>query len=93
METKEQMDYDKVNCLHSKSSIFPECGVKNKVLITLSLGGVSLLALFISLCGIGLSMGFRKLSIVSFFSAIGLLVLLNLARRFLAQENVRKPEP
>ena len=66
--------------------------MKNKVLITLSLGGVSLLALFISLCGIGLSMGFRKLSIVSFFSAIVLLILLNLARRFFTQEIVRKPD-
>ena len=66
--------------------------MKNKVLITLSLGGVSLLALFICVCGIGLSMGFRKLSIVSFFSAIGLLILLNLARRFFVQEIERKPE-
>ena len=66
--------------------------MKNKVLITLSLGGVSLLALFISLCGIGLSMGFRKLSIVSFFSAIVLLILLNLARRFFTKEIVRKSD-
>ena len=66
--------------------------MKNKVLITLSLGGVSLLALFICVCGIGLSMGFRKLSIVSFFSAIVLLILLNLARRFFTQEIVKKPD-
>ena len=66
--------------------------MKTKVLITLLLGGVSLLAVFISLCGIGLSMGIRKLSIISFFSAVGLLVLLRLTGRYLGREIDRNPE-
>ena len=66
--------------------------MKTKVLITLFLGGVSLLAVFISLCGIGLSMGIRKLSIFSFFSAVGLLVLLRLTGRYLGREIDRKSE-
>ena len=78
--------------IFSVRSIFPECEVKNKVLIGFFLGGVSLLAILISLCGIGLSMGIRKLSIFSFFSAIGLLVLLRLAGRLLGHKIVRKPE-
>ena len=56
--------------------------MKNKVVIALLLGGVFLLAVSVSLCGIGLSLGFRKLSIVSFLSAVGLIVLFRIIRRF-----------
>ncbi len=56
--------------------------MKNKVSIALLLGGLFLLAVSVSLCGIGLSLGFRKLSIISFFSAIGLLVLFRFVRKF-----------
>lgn len=55
--------------------------MKNKVLIALILGGVFLLAGSVSLCGIGLSLGFRKLSIISFFSAVCLLVLFRFVRK------------
>ncbi len=51
--------------------------VKNKVLIgTLVL--VFLLAILVMLCGIGLSLGFRTVSVVSFFGVIGLLAVLRL---------------
>jgi len=56
--------------------------VKNKILAALIFGGVFMLAVLVSLCGIGLSMGMRKLSIFSFFSAVILLVLLRFVGRF-----------
>lgn len=39
------------------------------------LGSVVLIGILVGLCGIGLSFGLRKLSVISFFSAIGLLIL------------------
>lgn len=66
--------------------------MKNKVLVTLLLGSVFLLAVFVSLCGIGLSLGIRKLSIISFFSAVVLLVLLRFIRRFEDSGTERKPD-
>jgi uncharacterized membrane protein len=66
--------------------------MKNKVSIALLLGGLFLLAVSVSLCGIGLSLGFRKLSIISFFSAIGLLVLFHFVRKSGDSETERKLE-
>ncbi len=51
--------------------------MKNKVLIG-TLAIVGLVGLLVMTCGIGLSMGFRTVSVVSFFSVIGLLVVLRL---------------
>ena len=63
----------------------------NKALMAVCFGGLSLLAVSVSLCGIGLSLGIRKLSIVSFFSAVVLLVMLRLAGRALASRSRERP--
>ena len=55
-----------------------EQAVKRRLLLGLILGAMSLLGIFVGLCGIGLSLGMRKLSLVSFFSAVGLLLVLRL---------------
>ena len=65
--------------------------MKNKALMAVCFGGLSLLAVSVSLCGIGLSLGIRKLSIVSFFSAVVLLVMLRLAGRALTSGSRERP--
>jgi len=57
--------------------------MKNKELLG-TLGGVSLVGILVMVCGIGLSLGFRTLSIISFFSVIILLVVMRLVGRSMA---------
>ncbi|NNK93264.1 MAG: hypothetical protein HKP41_02835 [Desulfobacterales bacterium] len=52
--------------------------MKDTKLLLLTLGGVSLVGLMVMLCGIGLSFGFRKLSLFGFISAIALLIMLRI---------------
>ena len=66
--------------------------MKSKVVTALLLGGVFMLAVSVSLCGIGLSLGFRTLSIAGFLSAVGLLILFRFMRRFEDSGTGRKPE-
>ena len=42
-----------------------------------------LLGIFVSLCGILLSLGFRKLSLLCFFVVLGLLLLAAIVKRYL----------
>ena len=58
-------------------SIISGIDVKNKVLLG-TLGGVCLVGVLVMICGIGLSLGFHTLSVISFFSVIGLLIVLRL---------------
>jgi len=69
------------NKVEKESKKFPEGEVKDKMLAALLFGGMSLLAVSVSLCGIGLSMGIRKLSVSSFFFSILLLVILRFVGR------------
>jgi hypothetical protein len=57
--------------------------MKNKELLG-TLGGVSLVGILVMVCGIGLSLGFRTLSVVSFFSVIILLLILLFVGRSMA---------
>lgn len=52
--------------------------MKDTKLLILILVGISLVALMVMLCGIGLSFGFRKLSLFGFISAIALLIMLRI---------------
>ena len=42
---------------------------------------ISLVGLLVMLCGITLSLGFRALSVISFFSVIVLLVIISVVRK------------
>jgi len=66
--------------------------VKNKLLSGVILGAVALLGIFVSLCGIGLSLGMRKLSFICFFSAVGLLAVLRLSVSLWNENNGMKSE-
>lgn len=52
--------------------------MKGRKRLILIIGGVSLVGLMVMLCGIGLSLGFRKLSLFGFVSAIALLIILRI---------------
>jgi hypothetical protein len=52
--------------------------VKGRKLLILIIGGVTLVGLMVMLCGIGLSLGFRKLSLFGFVTAIALLIILRI---------------
>ena len=52
--------------------------LKNKLLMVTILCGVVLVGILVAVCGIGLSMGFKKMSIVGFFGALAILALLRI---------------
>ena len=52
--------------------------MKGRKRLILIIGGVTLVGLMVMLCGIGLSLGFRKLSLFGFVSAIALLIILRI---------------
>lgn len=61
--------------------------VSDPVARLLMLAVIGLLGGLVATCGLALSLGFRKLSLISFLLAVGLLVLL----RWLVGELKRKP--
>ena len=52
--------------------------MNSRLLIPVILISFALIGVLIAVCGLGLSMGFRKMSMVGFFGAITVLVLLRL---------------
>ena len=59
--------------------------MKNKALIG-ALAAVSLVGILVMISGIGLSLGFRKVSVISFFSVIVLLIVLRFISRSMGSE-------
>ena len=52
--------------------------MNSRLLIPIILISFALIGVLIAVCGLGLSMGFRRMSMVGFFGAITVLVLLRL---------------
>ena len=55
-----------------------EIQLKSKLLKVTILCGVVLVGTLVAVCGIGLSMGFKKMSTIGFFGALAVLVLLRI---------------
>lgn len=58
--------------------VVKELQVKNRLLIPTILCGVILVGIMLGLCGVGLSMGYKKMSFIGFFGALGILALLRI---------------
>ena len=52
--------------------------MNSRLLIPIILISFALIGVLVAVCGLGLSMGFRRMSMVGFFGAITVLVLLRL---------------
>lgn len=55
-----------------------EIGLKNKLIVPIILCGIILVGIMVVVCGIGLSMGFKTMSVIGFFGALVVLVLLRI---------------
>ncbi len=67
-----------VSCRNDTIPYLQEFCVKSRLLIPTILFGILLLGIMLGLCGIGVSMGFKRMSLIGFFGALTILVLLRI---------------